>query len=168
MNENRMDRPSLIRALLLIILGTAADQLTKVWASTHLIGSSVDIIPKALSLVYVENPNAAFGLGSWLPDSVRRWILLGLTCVLTLLLFWFMTRAEDRASRLGFGIVIAGAIGNIIDRVRLGYVVDFIYWHGGFSWPNFNVADMLVCTGVGVLIVFGGRKKQKAEATQAS
>jgi signal peptidase II len=123
------------------------------------------VIPGALAFAYVENRNAAFGLGSVLPDAVKLWVLLGLQCVLSVVLLVLMTRTRDFASRLGFGVVVAGAIGNIIDRIRLGYVVDFIYWHGGFSWPNFNVADMLVCTGVGILIVFGGRHRKADVAT---
>lgn len=144
-----------------IALGIVADQLTKSWAHTSLRAAPVlDVIPGALSFVYVENRNAAFGLGHFLPDSMKAPALLTLTIALTLALFVGMVMANDFASRLGFGVVMAGAIGNIIDRIRHGYVIDFIYWHGGFSWPNFNVADMLVCTGVGILIVFGGRKKK--------
>lgn len=154
----QMDFKKIFWGFVLIGLGVVADQVTKTWVHTNLPGNPVTVIPGALSLVYVENRNAAFGIGAALPESARIWILLGLQSLLSVVLIVFMIRTRDFANRLGFGVVVAGAIGNIIDRVRLGYVVDFIYWHGGFSWPNFNVADMLVCTGVGILIVFGGRQ----------
>jgi signal peptidase II len=154
-----MTAASAAKAFSLIGVGLVLDQLTKSWAKIHLPGHPIDLIPKVLALAYVENRNAAFGLGSSIPASARLWILLGLTSLLTLALALAMIRSADLASRIGFGMTIAGALGNIIDRARQGYVVDFIYWHGGFSWPNFNVADIMVCVGVGVLVLFGGRKK---------
>lgn len=167
----KLDKRRIALAFSFIGLGILIDQLTKVWAHGRLPGRPINLIPGALTLEYAENRNAAFGLGSSLPESTKIWILLALTCTLTVALVVAMLRSPDLASRLGFGITIAGAVGNIIDRVRLGYVVDFIYWHGGFRWPNFNVADMLVCTGVGVLLVFGGRAghdKDRAQPEAAS
>lgn len=159
----KMSPRALALAAALIGLGVAVDQATKAWAVAQLRGTgALTVIPKALALVYVENRNAAFGLGGFLPDSAKRYVLLALTLALTVALALFLVRSPDFASRLGFGITISGALGNIVDRAFRGYVVDFIYWHGGFSWPNFNVADMLVCTGVGVLLVFGGGPKEKA------
>ncbi|MGI5861698.1 MAG: signal peptidase II [Myxococcales bacterium] len=155
----RMDAATIAKAFFLIALGVGIDQWTKVWAQARLPGSPLEVIPKALSFVYAENRNMAFGLGGFLPPSAKLAILLALTGALTLLLLVLMVRSPDFASRLGYGVTAAGALGNIVDRVRLGYVVDFIYWHGGFTWPNFNVADILVCTGVGILLVFGNRAK---------
>jgi signal peptidase II len=150
------------KASALIALGIAVDQLTKVWAQARLPGSPVEVLANTLSLVYVENRNAAFGFGGFVPDAARKWVLLALTGTLTIGLFVAMLRSPDLASRLGFGITVAGALGNIIDRARLGYVIDFIYWYRWFQWPNFNVADILVCTGIGVLVVFGGKKEHPA------
>ena len=154
----RMDTAAVAKALALISLGVGIDQLTKLWAQARLPGSPIEVIPRALSFVYAENRNMAFGIGNFLPPAAKVGILLALTGALTVFLTVAMIRSPDFASRLGFGVTIAGAVGNIADRIRLGYVVDFIYWHGGFTWPNFNVADILVCTGVGILLVFGGRK----------
>ncbi len=145
-------------------LGLWLDQWSKGWAAARLPGNPLVVIKNALSFVYVENRNAAFGLGNQLPDSVKVWVLIGLTSTLTLALIVAMLRSEDLPSQVGFAMTVCGALGNIVDRVRLGYVRDFIYWHGGFQWPNFNVADMLVCTGVAVLVVLGGRKKKQAPA----
>lgn len=157
----RMDRFGLAKAIGLISLGVAADQLTKRWAEGALREGSIDVVPQALMFEYAENHNAAFGLGQSLPESVKVYVLLALTLGLSAWLFVAMLRSDDAASRWGFGITVAGALGNIADRFWLGHVRDFILlWHGSFRWPNFNVADMLVCTGVGVLLVFGSRRKE--------
>ena len=146
-------------------VGIGLDQWSKAWAALRLPGAPLTVIDKALSFVYVENRNAAFGLGNQLPESVKVWVLIGLTSALTVALV-AMLRSVDLASQVGFAATVSGALGNIVDRVRFGYVRDFIYWHGGFQWPNFNVADILVCTGVGVLVVLGGRTK-KVEPAKA-
>jgi len=162
----RMSPRALAVTFALIALGIALDQVTKIWAAARLPMRPMEVIPKALSFVYVENHNAAFGLGSGLPDSAKVYILLTLTIGLTLALVVAMVRATDLPSQIGFAATVSGAIGNIVDRVQLGYVRDFIYWHGGFQWPNFNIADMLVVTGVGVLVVFGGREQRKQEKAE--
>jgi len=149
-------------------LGIWLDQWSKGWAAARLPGSPMTVIDKALSFAYVENRNAAFGLGNQLPESVKTWVLIGLTSALTVALIVAMLRSEDLPSQVGFAMTISGALGNIIDRVRFGYVRDFIYWHGGFQWPNFNVADMLVVVGVAVLVVLGGRKKKDEPAKAAA
>jgi signal peptidase II len=155
---SRMDLPGTAKAVCLIGLGVAADQWTKRWAEGALRERAMDIVPQALKLEYAENYNAAFGLGQGLPESAKLYILLALTIGLSIGLFVAMLRAEDAASRWGFGITVAGALGNIVDRLTLGHVRDFILlFHGSWRWPNFNLADTLVCIGVGVLLVFGGR-----------
>lgn len=158
----RMELSGAAKALSLIGVGVAADQLTKRWAESALRARTIEIIPQALKFEYAENHNAAFGIGQSLPDSVKVYVLLALTIGLSVGLFIAMLRSEDVASRWGYGITVAGALGNILDRWLLGYVRDFILlWHGSFRWPNFNVADTLVCIGVGVLLVFGGRRGER-------
>jgi signal peptidase II len=141
----------------LMAVGVGLDQVTKVWAEGRLTQGSIPVIPGALTLQYARNQNFAFGLGEMLPV----WMRVAVVILLTLLLVVLLLRAEDRPSQIGFAMAVAGSIGNIADRIRLGYVVDFIYWHGGFKWPNFNVADMLVVCGVAVLFIFGGRQPKK-------
>ena len=160
----RMSPRALAITFALIGVGVALDQWTKAWAAARLPSGPVDLIPKALTLAYVENRNAAFGLFSFLPDGVKAPVLLALTSVLTVVLVVAMVRSTDLASQIGFAATVSGALGNIVDRIWLHYVRDFIYWHGGFQWPNFNVADMLVCVGVGVLVVLGRSDKKKDEA----
>ena len=145
----------LTRALISLglILAVAADQLSKIWVLANLPGRERDIIPGFLSFQYAENRNMAFGLGSAIPAEVKAWALIALTSALSIALLVYLFRCTDRMMRFSLVLIAGGAIGNIIDRIRLGFVVDFIRWYGGFSWPNFNVADSFICVGVGLMLV---------------
>lgn len=151
-------------AMALIAAGILADQLSKLWVLANLPGNPRTLIPGALSFVYAENRNMAFGLGRSIPESVKSTGLIALTSLLTVLMIVMLVRATDWGSRISLSLIIGGAIGNIIDRVRLGFVVDFIYWHGGFSWPNFNLADSFICVGVGLMLLSIFRNERVATA----
>lgn len=153
-----------LAAALLIALGIAADQLSKLWVIANLPGRPRTLIPGALSFVYAENRNMAFGLGKSIPESVKSWGLILVTSALAIALAVLLVKTVDRKSRFALVLILSGAIGNIIDRVRLGYVVDFIYWHGGFSWPNFNLADSFICVGVGLMLIFLTRQGPESDA----
>ena len=157
-----------IIALVLVILGIVADQLSKIWVLANLPGRPRTIIEGALSFVYAENRNMAFGVGDFIPESVKAPLLIGLTSILAVVLLVMLLRATDWGTRATLALVVSGAIGNIIDRVRLGFVVDFIYWHGGFTWPNFNLADSFICVGAGLMILLSFRHEgARASATTA-
>lgn len=136
-----------------LILGIAADQLSKLWVLENLPGNEMDIIPGFLSLQYAENRNMAFGLGSSIPPEIKNWALIALTSILAVALLIFLFRCADKLMRISLLLIASGAIGNIIDRIRIGFVVDFIRWYGGFRWPNFNVADSFICIGVGLMLI---------------
>jgi signal peptidase II len=131
-----------------------ADQLTK-WLCVALLEGtqSVYIIPDVLRLTYVENRGAAFGM-----LDEHRWVFLLLSTVAIIGLFIFLAKKppESRLAWAGFTLVIGGGIGNMIDRVMLGYVIDFIDF---CAFPNlwkwvFNIADACVCVGVGILMLW--------------
>ncbi|MCI5512604.1 MAG: signal peptidase II [Clostridia bacterium] len=137
--------------ILLIIAFIYLDQLSKYLAVIYLKGGeSFPIIKNVLHLTYVENEGAAFGM---LKD--HRWIFMIISSVAIIGLFVYLVK-NYKASRLqsvALTMIIAGGIGNMIDRVVLGYVVDFI----DFTLINFaifNVADSFVCVGVGLLIIY--------------
>lgn len=137
--------------ILLIIAFIYLDQLSKYLAVIYLKGGeSFPIIKNVLHLTYVENEGAAFGM---LKD--HRWIFMIISSVAIIGLFVYLVK-NYKASRLqsvALTMIIAGGIGNMIDRVALGYVVDFI----DFTLINFaifNVADSFVCVGVGLLIIY--------------
>lgn len=158
-----------IAAFILIALGIAADQLSKHWVLHNLPGRhAMEIIPGCLSFAYAENRNMAFGIGRFIPESVKLFLLVALTSALAAVLIVMLCRTRETGMRIALILAVSGALGNIIDRVRLGFVVDFIYWHGGFTWPNFNVADSFICVGVGLMMVLMFRRPEEGPSPQGA
>lgn len=148
------------------------DQATKAWAVKTLRPSRViEVIPGFLNFIYAENTGVAFSMFAGNGDA-GRWALSGLAIVagvLVLYFFWRTPRSDDRI--LGaLAMLLAGIVGNVVDRIRLGYVVDFIdVQFGNWHYPTFNVADIAICTGAGLLIFdmfFGNGSKSDADAGQ--
>ena len=144
---------SLINTLLIAGVAIAVlwlDQFTKHWSRrSFLPGESRYVIPHFLKWTYERNVHGAFGLfGS---SAV---LLIGMAIVV-LVLFWFSFREAAVRSvmvRVAFGMIVGGAIGNIVDRLHYGYVIDFIDFYR--IWPNiFNVADSCITVGVGLLLI---------------
>lgn len=149
-----MKRSSLTLALSLaaVVMLCAIDSFTKRLAQALLKGSEdVVIIPKVLVLRYVENTGAAFGLFKGMV-----WLFVILTVIVCLyIVSTLMRMSSDRRYlpvRLVLIALMAGAIGNFLDRIRLGYVVDFIYFEL-IDFPVFNVADIYVTVSIAVLLV---------------
>lgn len=138
--------------LALIVL----DRVTKLWAMNELAPRGTIPLLPFFDLTYVENTGAAFGLGR---DSNGFFIVVSLA--LTAALLWMMRKwpAEQRALRWGGLLVVAGALGNLYDRVAYSYVVDFLHLH---RWPVFNVADS--CISVGACLLAYGLKDEEADA----
>ena len=137
------------------LFSIVSDQASKVWAVQTLGEKSIEVIPDLFSLTLAYNRGAAFGFLGDLPDGVRQ-IALGAATVLALGTVLFMLLKYHRQSIWGclsIGMILGGAVGNIIDRVRLGMVIDFldVYW-GEYHWPTFNIADSCICVGVTILI----------------
>ncbi|MGI8639238.1 MAG: signal peptidase II [Pyrinomonadaceae bacterium] len=141
------------------------DQTTKAWAIRRLrFGGDKEIIPNFLNFAYAENTGVAF---SFLNDhgDAGRWGLsavAGIAAVLVLYYFWRTPNTYDRL--LGaLALLLAGIVGNVTDRMRLGFVIDFIdVQFGGWHYPTFNIADAAICIGAGLLIidVFLSKKKE--------
>ena len=150
-------RVSLTLGLSALVL--VGDQLSKSWAVEALLHRGRDgitIIPGCFNLAYAENRNAAFGILQMLPYELRRAVLTGFAIVaIAVLLGALLTgRIQRTWTAVATGLILGGALGNVIDRARLGYVVDFIVWHVGdrFYWPTFNVADSGIVVGVFTLL----------------
>jgi len=144
------------------------DQTTKAWAIRRLrFGDDVSVIPNFLNFAYAQNTGVAFSFLDNQGDA-GRWGLsavAGIAAVLVLYYFWRVPRSHDRL--LGaLALLLAGILGNVTDRLRLGFVIDFIdVQFGNWHYPTFNVADMAICIGAGLLILdmFLSKKPEKTD-----
>ena len=134
----------------------ALDQFSKYWLLYHvgLIDRPPVELSEYFSLVMVWNHGISFGMLAHSNHDFTPYLLI----VLALLISGFLVRlalaTESRWERLGYGMVIGGALGNALDRARLGAVADFFYAHiGALGWPAFNVADSAICLGVCLLLL---------------
>lgn len=137
--------------LLMIAAAVALDQWTKYLAVTHL--QPIDTLPlmeNILHLTYLENRGAAFGM-----LANHRWIFMILSTVSILLLLWWLLKEKPKSwwITVAGAMIIGGGIGNMIDRVAYGYVVDFIDVRA-IDFYVFNVADSFVCVGCGMILVW--------------
>lgn len=143
------------------------DQTTKAWAVRSLrFGAGRSVIDGFLNLAYAENPGVAFSMLDSHGDA-GRWGLSVVACIAAVLVMYFFWRTPRNDDRIlgSLALLLAGIAGNVTDRLRLGFVVDFIdVQFGNWHYPTFNVADMAICIGAGLLMIdLFLSKKQKAE-----
>lgn len=137
------------------ILSIIFDQITKIYFERHYaLGEVKVLIENHLYLTHVRNPGAAFGI---LADSAWRLpFFLSVALIAVVGIFWYMRTLPEsaRGMHLSLGLILGGAVGNVIDRIRLGEVVDFVgvHWYQ-YHWPAFNVADSAICVGVTILLL---------------
>lgn len=143
------------------------DQLVKLWIIAGLglqAKGSINLLP-VLSLTWVENRGVSMGLLQ-ADGTKERWILTGVTALIAAGVAWWMRKETNRIDILALALVLGGALGNIVDRMRFGYVVDFVHVHvGAWSFYVFNVADAAITIGVAILLLraFFERKPAAAE-----
>jgi signal peptidase II len=135
-----------------------ADRLTKIWVSNHIpMGGAIPVIPRVLRITHWTNDGAAFSLfaDTASPHTVR-WILIGFSLVAAVVVLVAMVRLGSRftITTIALALVLAGALGNVHDRIAYGSVVDFIEVHiFSYHWPDFNVADSSVVIGACMLML---------------
>jgi len=138
---------------LIAIAICVVDQLTKYLAVKYLVfGNPVHIIDGFFDLSLVYNPGAAFGL-----FANQRLLFFVFTAISIAVIFYItLTHTRGKTSlNLLLGAILGGTLGNFIDRIRLGYVVDFLDFHiKDYHWPAFNIADSSICIGIGILSIF--------------
>jgi len=144
-----------------------ADQTSKAWAVRSLrFGQDRHVIRGFLAFIYTENPGIAFGQLQE-GGAFGRWFFVVLAAAAAVaVLYYFMRTPRNDDRVLGAcALLLAGILGNLTDRARLGYVVDFIVLHAGnYHWPTFNVADASITIGAMLLaydMIFDSRKKSK-------
>jgi len=129
------------------------DQLSKYAVrSCFMLGQQITIIPGFFDLRFIQNTGAAWGILS----GLNHWLILFSVLMLGIIVFFrhhFFTR--DPVSRIALGLIVGGITGNLLDRIRLSYVVDFLdFYVGRRHFPAFNVADAAICIGVGLYVIF--------------
>jgi signal peptidase II len=139
------------------------DQASKAWAVRTLrYGESRTLVQGFIDLIYAENPGIAFGQLQE-GGSFGRWffVVLAIAAAIAVLVYFFRTTRNDDRMLGACALLLAGIVGNLTDRARLGHVIDFILVHyRSFSWPVFNVADMSICAGALLLIYDMFRKSR--------
>ena len=165
---------------IVVPISVILDQVTKILAKTNLKplrlelayeDRYVTVIDGFFRLKYTENPGAAWGFGSsWSPEfRITFFILVSLVAIGMILWFFHKLEPKQRLLATAFALVLGGAVGNLIDRIYMNRVVDFIDWYitfdepwnlllftasaGEHHWPTFNIADVAISCGVGLLIV---------------
>ena len=138
----------------IILSGVGIDQLTKILVSSNMsLYESFAVIPKVFNITYIQNRGAAFGM-----LSEHRWVFLIISTVAIAAIIFYMLKYKPKSKleRIAIAFMAGGGIGNMFDRIILGYVIDFIDF---YAFPKvwsyiFNVADSFVCIGAGLLILY--------------
>jgi signal peptidase II len=159
------DRANYLLASIIVFL---LDQITKKIVTQGMMQhESITVIPDFLNITYIHNRGAVFGLGSSVTSPYLSWGLSILSVVSLAVILVYFLRLNVRNSKMYFGLalVLGGALGNLYDRLSYGYVIDFIDMHWfEHHWPFFNVADMSICIGVGLLLISMSVKAEESPA----
>lgn len=152
--------PNLMRWLSLSLVVIVLDQVSKLWVIDVLQYGDGIALTSFFNLVHARNAGAAF---SFLANESgwQRFFFIGIATAASILIVYLLRKhATERWFSLALSLVLGGALGNLIDRVRFGYVVDFLdFYYGAWHFPAFNVADSAITVGAALLIIDGLRKK---------
>jgi len=163
-------QPSYVFLAVVSLVTLAADLTSKAWANQHLGASTVaELVKNHLSLIRAENRGGAWGLLQSTSENVRRpfFLLVSVAAIAFIMTLYRRLQANQRALKWGLPLVLGGALGNVIDRIRYGHVIDFIDYRADWMrklneillhssndhWPTFNIADIAICVGVGLMAV---------------
>lgn len=145
---------SMTRWLGLAAIVILLDQLTKITISQMLSYGQSKVVTSFFNLVLAHNKGAAFSFlaseGGW-----QRWFFAGIAVVAVVFILWLLRKnAGQRMFSTALALILGGAVGNLIDRMVYGHVVDFLDFHvGGWHWPAFNVADSAICVGAALFVL---------------
>jgi signal peptidase II len=146
-----------------------ADAFTKWIVSTRVaLHEAIPIIPNLFQLVHIRNTGAAFGIGANTESHLVPFLLNGgaIAVFIVVVIYAFRSAVSDRLLQVALHMILGGAIGNLLDRFRFGYVVDFLdFYVRDHHWPAFNVADSAICIGIGLLFLDMRRKPEEKTAT---
>ncbi len=163
-------RPSYVFLALVSVLTLAADLGSKTWAEQHLDGSTVaEIVKNHVTLILAKNRGGAWGLLQSTSENVRRpfFLLVSVAAIAFIMTLYRRLTPNQRSLKWGLPLVLGGALGNVFDRIRYGHVIDFIDYRADWMrwlnerllhspndhWPTFNIADIAICVGVGLMAI---------------
>jgi signal peptidase II len=176
------------------LVNLVADQWSKHWAKTYFEsqrpgeGRRIEVVEGLLNFIYAKNRGGAWGLLQNEAEALRRpfFLLVSVAAIVFIVSLYRKLTPGQRALKWGLPLVLGGALGNLIDRIRFGYVIDFIdvymdidsgsFWVSIFGsagvkhWPTFNVADISICVGVGLMAIdmFSPRREKKEKLDKAA
>lgn len=154
--------------ILIVVLGL--DQITKMMViSSFSLYEKVVVLPGFFNLTYVTNRGAAFSMLAAVDSPWRHYFFIAVSSIAVILLTVLWLRVHEKAPGQGWGLALicGGALGNLVDRIRFGAVIDFIdiHWHG-YHWPAFNIADSAICVGAGLFMILSLLKEDKDKNKQ--
>lgn len=157
----------LVRLIIIPAVILVADQISKYYVMKGMSPyQSIPVVDGLFNLTFVMNPGAAFGFLSGSSEQFRVpfFLTVSIIAIAVVILFYLKAARDDLLLQIGLALILGGALGNLIDRVRFHEVVDFLdFYFKGYHWPAFNVADSAITVGVAFLILetlLSGRKRQ--------
>ncbi len=156
------------RSLLLVVItviGIAVDQATKLFIDGSMrLYESIPVIPNFFHITYLRNRGAAFSFLSHASWRLPFFIAITIVAAIAILAAFYKLRDDQKLPQFSLAMIFSGALGNLIDRVRLGEVIDFldVHWYS-HHWPAFNVADSLICVGVTLLAIDMLQEEKRAK-----
>lgn len=132
---------------------------------------AIPVIPNLFQIVHVRNTGAAFGIGANADSKIIPLLLNGgaIAVFCVVVVYALRSAVSDRLLQTGLHLILGGAIGNLLDRFRFGYVVDFLdVYVGNHHWPAFNVADSAICIGIGLLFLDMRKKPSESPVESAA
>lgn len=145
-----------VNYFILLILVAGIDQLTKYFIQNHMyLYESREMIPGFFNLVFVTNTGAAFSIFADVESPARHYffVAIGVIALIGISVWYYSLRKENKYYAVCLGLIAGGALGNLIDRIHIGAVVDFLdFYIKVYHWPAFNVADSAICVGVALFI----------------
>lgn len=183
-----VDEPHASYLLLGVVtfLAAASDLVTKHWAKVNLAGYDAKaggakrytVWPDHFDFVFAQNPGGAWSFLRGLPEYIRRpfFLFISAAAIVFIVAIYRKVRPDQHAMKWGLPLALGGAVGNLVDRIRYGYVIDFIDFYvtrgaNEHHWPTFNVADVWICVGVGLMaidMIGGARRGIMEERAQAA
>lgn len=159
------------------VLSLAADLVTKAWAKGRLSGPGftlhgrkpVVVWKDHFEFIFAQNPGGAWSFLRGLPDTLRRpfFLVVSAAAIVFIVSIYRRVHRDQTAMKWGLPLALGGAMGNLVDRIRYGWVIDFIdFQHKGHHWPTFNVADIAIVAGVGLMAIdmFTPRRTEPKQA----